>query len=101
MEKVRNLSEEAHAPIRTRESRRPPPPSLSVQAPDAITRAYRYPARCTYRVYWSIGDRRRGMTQLGTTIPRRRARRVRMSYEQFLKWDGENRHVEWVNGEVI
>lgn len=24
-----------------------------------------------------------------------------MSYEQFLEWDGENQHVEWVNGEVI
>ncbi len=25
----------------------------------------------------------------------------RMTYEQFLKWDGENQHVEWVNGEVV
>jgi Uma2 family endonuclease len=24
-----------------------------------------------------------------------------ISYEQFLTWDGENQHVEWVNGEVI
>ena len=24
-----------------------------------------------------------------------------MSYEQFLEWDGENQHVEWVNGEVM
>ena len=24
-----------------------------------------------------------------------------MTYEQFLEWDGENQHVEWVNGEVI
>jgi len=24
-----------------------------------------------------------------------------MTYEQFLKWDGENQHVEWVNGEVV
>ena len=41
------------------------------------------------------------MTQLGTIAPRRRPRRVRMSYEQFLKWDGENQHVEWVDGEVV
>lgn len=24
-----------------------------------------------------------------------------MTYEEFLEWDGENQHVEWVNGEVI
>jgi Uma2 family endonuclease len=24
-----------------------------------------------------------------------------MSYEQFLEWDGDNQHVEWVNGDVI
>ena len=24
-----------------------------------------------------------------------------VSYERFLEWDGENQHVEWVNGEVI
>jgi len=24
-----------------------------------------------------------------------------MSYEEFLKWDGQNQHVEWVDGEVI
>jgi Uma2 family endonuclease len=24
-----------------------------------------------------------------------------ITYEQFLEWDGENQHVEWVNGEVI
>jgi Uma2 family endonuclease len=24
-----------------------------------------------------------------------------MTYEQFLQWDGENQHVEWVNGEVV
>ena len=24
-----------------------------------------------------------------------------ITYEQFLEWDGPNRHVEWVNGEVI
>lgn len=26
---------------------------------------------------------------------------ARMSYEQFLGWDSENQHVEWVDGEVI
>lgn len=25
----------------------------------------------------------------------------RMSYEEFLQWDGENQHVEWVDGEMI
>jgi len=25
----------------------------------------------------------------------------KLSYEEFLKWDGENQHVEWVDGEVI
>ena len=24
-----------------------------------------------------------------------------MSYEEFLRWDGENQHVEWVDGKVI
>jgi Uma2 family endonuclease len=24
-----------------------------------------------------------------------------MTYEEFLNWDGDNQHVEWVNGEVI
>ena len=24
-----------------------------------------------------------------------------ISYEEFLEWEGENQHVEWVNGEVI
>jgi Uma2 family endonuclease len=24
-----------------------------------------------------------------------------MTYEQFLQWDGENQHVEWVDGEVV
>jgi Uma2 family endonuclease len=33
------------------------------------------------------------------TRPARTARK--MSYAEFLKWDGENQHVEWVNGEVI
>lgn len=26
---------------------------------------------------------------------------TKISYEEFLKWDGENQHVEWVDGEVI
>ena len=25
----------------------------------------------------------------------------RMSYEDFLAWDGANQHVEWVNGEIV
>lgn len=29
------------------------------------------------------------------------ATRRRMSYEEFLQWDGENQHVEWVDGEVV
>lgn len=41
------------------------------------------------------------MTQLKPLMPRRRPRRPRMTYEEFLKWDGENQHVEWVDGEVI
>lgn len=24
-----------------------------------------------------------------------------MTYEQFLEWDGENQHVEWVDGKVV
>ncbi|MEW5986478.1 MAG: Uma2 family endonuclease [Chloroflexota bacterium] len=30
-----------------------------------------------------------------------RPNRLRMGYEQFLKWTGEDVHAEWVNGEVI
>lgn len=43
------------------------------------------------------------MTQLKAPTPaRRRARPVpAMTYEQFLEWDGENQHVEWVNGRVV
>jgi Uma2 family endonuclease len=40
------------------------------------------------------------MTQL-KTAPRRKPRFPRMTYEQFLHWDDENEHVEWVNGEVV
>lgn len=25
----------------------------------------------------------------------------KLTYEEFLQWDGENQHVEWVNGEVV
>lgn len=25
----------------------------------------------------------------------------KMSYKEFLEWDGENQHVEWVDGEVV
>jgi Uma2 family endonuclease len=24
-----------------------------------------------------------------------------LSYDEFLKWDGENQHVEWVDGEIV
>jgi Uma2 family endonuclease len=38
------------------------------------------------------------MTRLALPAPRRRPR---MTYDQFLQWDGDNQHVEWVNGEVV
>lgn len=41
------------------------------------------------------------MTQLKLPARPRRPRHPRMTYEQFLEWDGENPHVEWVNGEVV
>ena len=41
------------------------------------------------------------MTQLKLPAPPPRRPYPRMTYEQFLKWDGENQHVEWVNGEVV
>jgi len=25
----------------------------------------------------------------------------KLTYEEFIEWDGENQHVEWVNGEVV
>ena len=31
----------------------------------------------------------------GTLSPRK------LTYEEFLEWDGENQHVEWVDGEII
>ncbi len=34
-------------------------------------------------------------TTANTPVPRL------LTYEEFLNWDGENQHVEWVNGEVI
>ncbi len=43
------------------------------------------------------------MTQI-SSLPTRgnsRRRNARMSYEEFLEWDGENQHVEWVDGEVV
>jgi Uma2 family endonuclease len=33
--------------------------------------------------------------------PPRREQRLRMSYEEFLAWVDEERHAEWVDGEVI
>jgi Uma2 family endonuclease len=35
------------------------------------------------------------------SLPRPWRRYPRISYEQFLNWDGENQHVEWVDGTVI
>src|SRR5437667_6191207 len=26
---------------------------------------------------------------------------AKMTYDEFLQWDGENQHVEWVNGKLI
>ena len=50
-----------------------------------------------------IGTTEAAMTQVAPFQPRRGTRglRPRISYEEFLKWDGENQHVEWVDGEVI
>jgi Uma2 family endonuclease len=33
-------------------------------------------------------------------VPLLPARR-KISYEEFLNWDGENQHVEWVDGEIV
>ncbi|MBI2301818.1 MAG: Uma2 family endonuclease [Armatimonadetes bacterium] len=27
--------------------------------------------------------------------------RAKLTFEEFLAWDGENQHVEWVDGEVV
>jgi len=40
------------------------------------------------------------MTRLALPTARGKTR-SRMTYEQFLQWDGDNQHVEWVNGEVV
>jgi Uma2 family endonuclease len=37
-------------------------------------------------------------TATATTTP---SQRLRMSYEEYLAWAGEDVHAEWVNGEVI
>src|SRR5687768_10592864 len=41
--------------------------------------------------------------QLRPVVPARPTRLdlPKMTYEQFLEWDFENPHVEWVNGEVV
>src|SRR5919112_1419357 len=41
--------------------------------------------------------------QIRAKLPRRREPLPlpRMTYEQFLDWDFENPHVEWVDGEVV
>ena len=36
-----------------------------------------------------------------TRRPTQRAIPDKLSYEEFLQWDGENQHVEWVDGEVV
>ena len=44
------------------------------------------------------------MTRLQSPPSPRRSRPkppVRLSYEKFLEWDGENQHVEWVDGKVV
>lgn len=40
-------------------------------------------------------------TDLLELAPAPAATRRRLSYEEFLQWDGENQHVEWVDGEVV
>jgi Uma2 family endonuclease len=35
------------------------------------------------------------------TAPKTKTTRLRMSYEEFLQWAGEDTHAEWVDGEVI
>jgi Uma2 family endonuclease len=35
------------------------------------------------------------------TAPKTKTARLRMSYEEFLQWAGEDTHAEWVDGEVI
>ncbi len=43
------------------------------------------------------------MSQVRSLNPRQAMRSPprRMSYEEFLDWDGENQHVEWVDGKVV
>src|SRR5687768_10601662 len=44
------------------------------------------------------------MTQQLRSVPPPRPQKLdlpKMSYEQFLEWDFENPHVEWVNGGVV
>ena len=36
-----------------------------------------------------------------TTVPTTPDQRLRMSYEEYLAWAGEDVHAEWVSGEVI
>lgn len=40
-------------------------------------------------------------TDLLEPAPAPPATRHRLSYEEFLEWDEENQHVEWVDGEVV
>jgi len=40
-------------------------------------------------------------TDLLEAPPAAPATKRRLSYEEFLQWDGENQHVEWVDGEVV
>ena len=42
------------------------------------------------------------MTRIASkSLPRERLPVGPLSYEEFLQWDGENQHVEWVDGEVV
>src|SRR5439155_5668639 len=40
-----------------------------------------------------------GGTTMAQAIRAERPRKI--TYDEFLRWDGENQHVEWVDGEVV
>jgi Uma2 family endonuclease len=41
------------------------------------------------------------MAQQTVETPTTQEQRLKMSYEEFLEWSGEDTHAEWVDGEVI
>jgi Uma2 family endonuclease len=41
------------------------------------------------------------MAQQSVDTPHPERQRLKMSYDEFLEWSGEDTHAEWVNGEVI